>query len=60
MVVVLTAGSVVSMIAVVAVWIDKWGVVEFSAPEEEAGNDSWAVELVSATSGSEIIKRKFF
>ena len=46
MVVVLTAGSVVSIIAVVAVWIDKWWVVEFSAPDEEAGDDSWAVVLV--------------
>ena len=35
-----------SMIAVVAVWIDKWGVVEFPALEEEAGYDSWAVVLV--------------
>ena len=46
MVVVLTAGCVVSMIAVVAVWIGNWGVVEFSALEEEAGDDSWAVVLV--------------
>ena len=34
------------MIAVFAVWIDKWGVGEFSAPEGLAGADSWAVVLV--------------